>query len=102
MGVAAPVGAVSRKDRDRAARTALRREGASGLVLLTALRGRVSLQRRRSDGAWETLVGRRASWSGRTRLELPREAAQGSTFRVVFSPRNPNIAAWVADDVRPG
>ena len=37
---------------------------------------------------------------GRPRLELPQEAGSpSSTFRVVFSPRNTNITAWVSGDI---
>ena len=99
MGVAAPIGAVSRKDRQRAGRTSLHREGTS-LLLRTALPGRVSLQRRADDGSWETVVRRPASRLGRTRLELPGDAtASAGTFRVVFAPRNPNLTAWISPDV---
>jgi len=100
MGVAAPVGAVSRKDRERAGKTSLRRDGAS-TVLLTALPGTVSLQRRGPDGTWETLHSRPASRLGRTRLGLPQDeaAAPPRTFRVVFSPRNANIPSWVSGDI---
>lgn len=100
MGVAAPIGAVSRKDRLRAGRTALRREGTSAVLLLTALPGSVSLQRRGGDGTWETVQRRPASRLGRTRLELPREAtASPPTYRVVFSPRNPYITSWISGDL---
>lgn len=100
MGVAAPIGAVSRKDRERAAQTALRREGASDLLLVTALPGTVSLQRRDVDGTWETLDRRPASRLGRTRVELPQEAVPTPrTYRVVFSPKNSNITSWISEDV---
>ncbi len=100
MGVAAPIGAVSRRNRERAARTSLRREGPAGVLLLTALQGTVTLQRRAPDGTWESVTRRRASRLGRTRLELPRGAAQSpETFRVVFSPRNSHITSWVSEDL---
>ena len=100
MGVAAPVGAVSRKDRERAARTSLRPEGRATFLLLAALPGTVSLQRRDEDGTWETLDRRRASRRGRTRVRLPEEAAGApQTFRVVFSPKNPNITSWISADI---
>lgn len=100
MGVAAPIGAVSRKDRERAAQTSLRQDGASGFLLLTALPGSVSLQRRDVDGTWETLDRRPASRLGRTRVELPQEAALSpQTYRVVFSPKNANITAWISEDI---
>lgn len=95
MGVAAPVGAVSRKDRQRASRTALLREG-STLVLHTSLRGTVTLQRRASDGDWETVSKRSASLLGRTRVELPDPAR----FRVVFAPRNGNLGIWVSEELQ--
>jgi hypothetical protein len=99
MGVAAPIGAVSRKDRQRAGKTSLRREGTSTLVLLTALPGSVRLQRG-DDGSWETLEKRPASRLGRTRIELPQAAtASAQTFRVVFLPRNPNITSWVSEEI---
>ncbi|WP_250445529.1 hypothetical protein [Actinotalea sp. C106] len=100
MGVAAPVGAVSRKDRQRAARTSLSRDGASTVLLRTALAGVVSLQRRDGDGTWQTLDRRRASRLRRTRIALPqKETGTPQTFRVVFSPKNPNIASWISADV---
>lgn len=98
MGVAAPIGAVSRKDRERAARTALRRESASRVVLVTALPGSVSLQRRRVDGSWETVRTRRASRLGRTRLDLPADGGAGR-HRVVLSPRNENLTAWISETI---
>ena len=101
MGVAAPIGAVSRKDRERAGKTFLRREGTSTLLLLTALPGSVSLQRRGVDGSWETLDRRPASRLGRTRIELPQEATPSpQTFRVVFTPKNSNITSWISGDIR--
>ena len=99
MGVAAPLGAVSRKDRERAGKTSLQREGSS-LVLLTALPGSVILQRREADGTWETLDKRPASRLGRTPIGLPQEAATSpQTFRVVFSPKNANITSWISENV---
>ena len=101
MGVAAPIGAVSRKDRLRAGKTSLRQEGTSSLVLLTALPGTVSLQRRGLDGTWETLHKRPTSRLGRTRIELPQDASPSpQTFRVVFSPKNSHITAWLSGEVR--
>lgn len=100
MGVAAPIGAVSRKDRERAGRTSLRRDGTSRLTLLTSLPGTVSLQRRDVDGSWETLDRRPASRLGRTRVELPGAAtAARQTYRVVFSPKNSNITAWISEEI---
>jgi len=69
-------------------------------LLLTALPGSVSLQRRSVDGTWETLDRRRVSRLGRTRIELPQEpASPPPTFRVVFSPKNSNIASWISGDI---
>lgn len=100
MGVAAPVGAVSRKDRERAGKTSLRREGTSSLFLRTALPGSVILQRRGVDGTWETLDKQPATRLGSTRIELPQEAASSPpTFRVVFSPKNTNITSWISENV---
>lgn len=97
MGVAAPVGAVSRKDRERAGKTALYQEGPSSLLLLTDLPGSVMLQRRGVDGTWETLDKRPASRSGRTAVQLPDDdAGMQSTYRVVFAPRNTDIASWIS------
>jgi hypothetical protein len=60
----------------------------------------VSLQRRRADGTWETLDRRRVSRLGRTRLGVPQDAASPpQTYRVVFSPRNPNITSWISGDI---
>ena len=98
MGVAAPVGAVSRKDRKRAERTALYREGRSGIRLDTALPGSVALQRW-ADGTWETLATRRASRLGRTRLELPDDATSSSVFRLKFSPKNANLPSWTSETI---
>lgn len=39
-----------------------------------------------------------ASRLGSTRLDLPADAAAG-TFRVVFSPRNANLTAWISADL---
>jgi hypothetical protein len=100
VGVAAPIGAVSRKDRERAGRTSLRREGTSNVLLDTALPGRVILQRRGADGTWETVHTQPASHLGSTRIELPHEAAPlPPTFRVVFSPKNTNINSWISEDI---
>ena len=99
VGVAAPIGAVSRKDRGRAGATSLEREGTS-LVLHTALQGSVSLQRRVVGGTWETLEVRPSSRDGRTTIALPQDAAAAPpTFRVVFAPKNANINAWISEDV---
>ncbi len=98
VGVHAPIGAVSRKDRTRAARTALRREDDTTLVLTTALPGTVRLQRR-VGGGWEALEELPASRTGQTRLTLPPDAEPGTTYRVVFAPRNEDITAWVSADV---
>ena len=98
MGIAAPIGAVSRKDRARAARTAMRRDGAT-IVLRTALPGKVSLQRKAHDGDWETVVARPASRLRGTRVEFPRDAEPDAVFRVVFAPRNTNLTAWVSEPV---
>lgn len=97
MGVAAPIGAVSTKDRERAARTSLEREGV-GVVLRTALPGHVMVQRRGDDGTWETIEKMAASHAGRTPVELP-GAAGATTFRVVFVPKNTDINAWVSEDL---
>ena len=99
MGVAAPIGAVSRKDRARAARTALQRDGTAGLVLRTALPGTVALQRLGADRTWETVERRAASRLGRTRLRVPAGSTSSSVLRVVFSPRNANLPACVSEEV---
>ena len=99
MGVAAPVGAVSRKDRERAGKTALYREGASSVLLDTELPGSVALQRRGADGTWETLETRRSSRLGRTRIELPDDAASSSVFRVKFSPKNAHLPSWTSENI---
>lgn len=100
FAVAAPVGGgVSRKDRLRAGRTALRRDGTT-LALVTALPGGVLLQRRGADGAWETVTRRRASRLRACRLELPAAGtAQAASYRVVFAPRNENIPSWVSAEI---
>ena len=99
MATAAPVGAVRRRDRERAGKTALHREGPSTLVLDTALPGSVALQRW-TDGTWETLETWPSSRPGRTRIDLPDDAAPSPmTFRVVFSPKNANIPAWTSEDI---
>ena len=98
MGVAAPVGAVGRKDRERAGKTTLHREGRSSVALDTSLPGSVTLQRRAADGAWETLVQRPASRLGRTRIDLPDDDAPSpSSYRVVFAPKNANITSWISE-----
>jgi len=100
MATAAPVGAVSRKDRQRAAKTSLRREGPSRLLLRTAIPGSVLLQRQEADGTWETVDRRPASRVGLTRIELPGEATSPTpTFRAVFSPRNTNINSWISESL---
>jgi hypothetical protein len=98
FGVAAPIGAVKAKDRLRAGRTALHREGPSRVALVTELPGTVSLQRRTTDGTWETLRRSRRWRRGRTVLDLS-EAADGDVVRVVFAPRNGHIAAWVSGPI---
>jgi hypothetical protein len=98
VGVAAPVGAVSRKDRERAARTALEIEALSRAVLLSELPGTVALQRRAADGDWETLSTEPTDRTGRTPIVLPSEGPSGA-FRVVFSPKNPNIPSWVSTTI---
>lgn len=100
MGVAAPIGAVSRRTRLRAGRTSLQQEGNSA-VLRTALPGSAILQRQADGGTWETLERRSTSRRGRTRIELPQEAGpSASTFRMVFSPRNANVPSWVSEALR--
>jgi hypothetical protein len=59
----------------------------------------VSVQRRRVDGTWETLERRRVSRLGRTRLDLPRQAAQPQVLRVVFTARNSNLTSWISGDL---
>ncbi len=100
FGVAAPIGAVSRRTRDRARATSLQPDGPSSFVLRTALAGHVSLQRRGVDGAWETLSRRRTSRRGRTRIDLPQPAtARRPVFRVVFAPRSPHLTPWISGDL---
>lgn len=100
VSVSAPVGAVSRKTRERARRTALSQEGPTSLVLHTELRGTVHVQVRGDDGDWRTVSERRTALRGRTRLELPASAAGSpQAFRVVFSPRNANVSSWVSGDI---
>ncbi|WP_199423402.1 hypothetical protein [Actinotalea solisilvae] len=102
MGVAAPIGAVSRRVRERARRTALRRGTASSTVLVTAIPGTVALQRRAADGSWKTVRTRRAALLGRTRIDLPPDAgASPRPYRVVFAPRNPNLVPWISEDLGP-
>lgn len=100
VGVSAPVGAVSRKTRERARRTALSQEGPTTFVLHTELRGTVHVQVREDDGAWQTVSERRTAFLGRTRLELPAPTMDSpQTFRVVFSPKNANVSSWVSEDI---
>ncbi len=95
VGVAAPVGAVSAKDRARAARTALTRDG-DAVVLHTELPGTASLQRLDDDGTWATLDKRPTSRVADTRFAL----AAGATYRVAFSPKDSDITAWVSAELR--
>ena len=95
VGIHAPIGAVSAKDRERAARTALTRDG-DAVVLHTELTGAASLQRLDADGTWDTLEKRPTSKVADTRFELPDAAA---TYRVVFSPKNSDIPAWVSAEL---
>lgn len=97
FGVAAPVGAVKAKDRERAARTALHREDPSRVALHTELPGSVSLQRRVSGATWETVERRRTWRRGRTGFDLPDAPSQ--TYRLVFTPRNGNIPTWVSEPI---
>lgn len=99
VGVHAPIGAVSRKDRTRAARTVLRRDGPSALVLTTALPGTVKLQRRVPGDAWDTVEKLPTSRNGQTRFALPQDAGSPATYRVVFAPKNEDITTWVSDDL---
>ena len=99
MATAAPVGAVRRRDRERAGKTALHREGPSTLLLDTELPGSVLLQRRGVDGTWETLETRRASRPGRTKIDLPDGATSQTIFRVLFSPKNTNITPWTSENI---
>lgn len=98
FGVAAPIGAVRTKDRERATRTALHREGPSRVALHTELPGRVSLQRRVSGATWETVQERRTWRRGRTRFDLS-AGAPSQAYRLVFTPRNGNIPTWVSDAI---
>lgn len=103
MGVAAPLGTVSRKDQARADRTALSLDGET-LVLRTELPGTVTLQVRGADGTWDTLERRPASRLGRTRLDLPPRSPDAAEhpsreLRVVFAPRNGHIAPWISPPV---
>ena len=101
FGVAAPVGAVGRKERLRAGNTSLLREGDSTFLLHTAVPGSVALQRKGTDGTWDTLSTVQASRVGRTPIELPTDPSPAArTFRVVFSPRNSNLPSWVSDALR--
>lgn len=94
VGVAAPIGAVSAKDRERAARTALTRDG-DAVVLHTELPGAASLQRLDADGSWDTLDKRPTSKVADTRYEL----AAGATYRVVFAPKDSDIPAWISPEL---
>ena|SRR5450830_1184803 len=88
------------QDRQRAGKTSLQREGTTDLLLITALPGSVILQRRGTDGTWETLDKRPASRGGRTRIELPQEAASSPpNFRVMFAPKNANITSWISENI---
>ena len=98
VGVHAPIGAVSRKDRTRAGRTALRREG-EDLLLETALRGTASLQRREPGGTWDAVETVPAASGGQTRFVLPRGVDGPATYRVVFTPKNEDINTWISPDV---
>ncbi len=95
VGVAAPIGAVSGKDRGRAARTALTCDGAT-TVLHTELAGTASLQRLEADGSWVTLDKRPTPKTGDTRFELP---TAGASYRVVFAPKNSDITSWISEPV---
>ena len=64
----------------------------------TELPGTVALQRRDVGGAWDALDKRPAARLGDTRIDLPQDAAS-STFRVVFTPRNMDINAWVSETI---
>lgn len=99
VGVHAPVGAVRRKDRQAAARTRLDREGPDEVVLHTELPGAVVLQRREPDGSWEPVGRRQAAKDGRTPVDLPPTppGAGPARYRVVFAPRNSDIASWVSE-----
>lgn len=97
IGVHAPIGAVSRKERARAAKTALHRDGAA-VVLETALPGMASLQRWAPGGAWESVERRPASRDGHTTFDLPPSDAP-ATYRVVFAPKNEDITSWVSEDI---
>lgn len=98
MGVHAPIGAVRRKDREAAARTRLDREGPTQVVLHTELPGTVVLQRREADGSWEPVGRQQAAQGGRTPIDLPTVAgADPARYRVVFAPKNSDIASWVSE-----
>lgn len=96
VAVSAPVGAVSRKDRERAARTTLEPDGPSGVALLSQTPGSALLQRRTAASEWETLSTEPASRQGRTPIALPQDTST-RTYRVVFSPKNPNLTSWVSE-----
>ena len=98
FGVAAPIGAVKAKDRLRAGRTALHREGPSRVALATELPGTVRLQRRTAGGGWETVAERRRWRRARTAFDLPEDPSRGF-HRVLFTPRNGNIPAWVSEPI---
>ena len=100
MALAAPVGAVSRRDRTRAARTALIREDETRLVLVTDLPGTVSLQRREALDGWVTVARMPASRGGRTTVPLSADEGTTWAYRVVFAPRNANITSWVSEEIR--
>lgn len=99
VGVHAPIGAVRRKDREAAARTRLDREGPTTVALHTEVPGAVVLQRREPDGGWEPVGRKHASKDGRTPIDLPPTlaGADPARYRVVFAPKNTDIASWVSE-----
>lgn len=96
-GVHAATGAVSRKDRERADRTALARNG-STLVLRVELPGTATLQRRADDGTWDVVDSKPATKKEPTTFDLPPEPA-GPTYRVVFAPTNEDLNTWISAEV---
>jgi hypothetical protein len=101
MSAAAPIGAVKTKDRERYARTALIPVDASTVTLVTELPGTVLLQQKVSGGTWATIRESRVGRKGRTPISIPDGAADGGPgqFRVVFSPKNPDLNAWVSESI---